>query len=111
MAPSAIDEQPFVLPPNKRPPERTYPPARIFPVQEVKFEKSIPVQEDGREKALAQPEGSAAIVIDTGRLGHLPSVDLRREAKASLRIIQCSGRMVIREHAPTQHTSDNGKVP
>jgi actin-related protein 5 len=67
MAPSAIDElPPFLLPPNKRPPERTYPPARIFSVQETKFDKAIPVQEDGRRKALAQPDGGAAIVIDAG---------------------------------------------
>ncbi|KAI8279719.1 Actin-like protein [Colletotrichum sp. SAR11_57] len=52
------------LPPLKGPPERTYPPAKIFPVKEAKFEKPIAVQHDGREKAAAHP--GAAIVIDNG---------------------------------------------
>jgi actin-related protein 5 len=62
MAPSAIDEAAAL----HAPPERTYPPAKIFPVKEVKFEKPIAVQVDGREKALAQPAGTTAIVIDNG---------------------------------------------
>ncbi|KEZ41117.1 Actin-like protein arp5 [Scedosporium apiospermum] len=66
MAPSAIEESSFILPDKKRPPERTYPPAKIFPVREARFEKPIPVQEDGRQKALAQPSGGAVIVIDNG---------------------------------------------
>ncbi len=71
MAPSAIEESSFILPDKKRPPERTYPPAKIFPVREARFEKPIPVQEDGRQKALAQPSGGAVIVIDNGE--HLQS--------------------------------------
>lgn len=63
MAPSATGE----LPPLPAPPERTYPTAKIFPVKEAKFEKPIPVQRDGREKALAQAAGGAAIVIDNGK--------------------------------------------
>ncbi|SPO05993.1 probable ARP5 - Actin-related protein [Cephalotrichum gorgonifer] len=66
MAPSATADSVFELPESKRPAERTYPPAKIFPVREARFEKPIPVQVDGREKALAQPPGSAAIVIDNG---------------------------------------------
>ncbi|KAI3551712.1 actin [Colletotrichum abscissum] len=62
MAPSATGE----LPPLPGPPERTYPPAKIFQVKEAKFEKPIPVQQDGREKALAQSSRGAAIVIDNG---------------------------------------------
>ncbi|KZL70252.1 chromatin remodeling complex subunit (actin) [Colletotrichum tofieldiae] len=62
MAPSATGE----IPPLPAPPERTYPPAKIFPVKEAKFEKPIPVQHDGREKATAQSSGGAAIVIDNG---------------------------------------------
>ncbi|KAI1277480.1 putative chromatin remodeling complex subunit [Xylaria sp. FL0933] len=63
MAPSAIDTP---MPPLPAREEKTYPPARIYPVKETKFEKHIAPQPDGREKALAQPEGSAAIVIDNG---------------------------------------------
>jgi hypothetical protein len=49
------------------PDTRTYPPAKIFPVKETKFEKFEKPQEDGRRRALEQP-GSAAIVIDNGEL-------------------------------------------
>ncbi|CAI4210583.1 unnamed protein product [Parascedosporium putredinis] len=66
MAPSAIDETTLVVPDNKRPPERIYPPAKIFPVREARFEDPIPIHEDGRQKALAQPTGGAVIVIDNG---------------------------------------------
>ncbi|KAM0524452.1 hypothetical protein ACHAPE_000546 [Trichoderma viride] len=60
MAPSAIDERMPLAPP-----EKTYPPAKIFPVKENKFEKFIEPESDGRQKALEQP-GNAAIVIDNG---------------------------------------------
>ncbi|KAL7899480.1 actin-like protein [Trichoderma sp. SZMC 28014] len=60
MAPSAIDER---MP--QAPPEKTYPPAKIFPVKETKFEKFIEPETDGRKKALEQP-GNAAVVIDNG---------------------------------------------
>ena len=66
MAPSAID--PPALPKRV---EKTYPPAKIFNVKENKFEKPITPQADGREKALAQPDGSAAIVIDNGKPGFI----------------------------------------
>lgn len=66
MAPSAIDETAFTLPESKRPPERTYPPAKIFPFREARFEKPTPIYKDGRAKALQQPPGGAAIVIDNG---------------------------------------------
>ncbi|KAL7789472.1 actin-like protein [Trichoderma ceciliae] len=60
MAPSAIDER------VPRPPqEKTYPPAKIFPVKETRLEKFIEPQTDGRKRALEQP-GNAAIVIDNG---------------------------------------------
>lgn len=62
MAPSAMD--PPALPQRV---EKTYSAAKIFDVKESKFEKHIPPQADGREKALAQPEGEAAIVIDNGK--------------------------------------------
>ncbi|KAL7628903.1 Nuclear actin-protein involved in chromatin remodeling [Parahypoxylon ruwenzoriense] len=61
MAPSAID--PPALPVRQ---EKTYPPARIYNVKETKFEKHVPPQPDGREQALARPDGSVAIVIDNG---------------------------------------------
>ncbi|KAI8635289.1 putative chromatin remodeling complex subunit [Xylariaceae sp. FL1651] len=63
MAPSAIDTP---MPPLPVREERTYPAARIFNVKETKFEKHVDPQPDGREKALAQPEGETAIVIDNG---------------------------------------------
>lgn len=66
MAPSATSDSAFTVPDSKRPAERIYPPAKIFPVREARFEKPIPVQPDGLEKARAQPPGSAAIVIDNG---------------------------------------------
>ncbi|RFU75221.1 actin arp5 [Trichoderma arundinaceum] len=60
MSPSAIDER---VP--QQPQEKTYPPAKIFPVKETKFEKFIEPQTDGRKRALEQ-HGNAAIVIDNG---------------------------------------------
>ncbi len=63
MAPSAVDTP---MPPLHVREEKTYPPARIFNVKETKFEKHAASQPDGREKALAKPEGSVAIVIDNG---------------------------------------------
>ncbi|CAM1511348.1 Fc.00g088610.m01.CDS01 [Cosmosporella sp. VM-42] len=59
MAPSAIDQPAIAAPKTK-----IYPPAKLFPVQETKFEKFIEPQSDGRKRALEQP--SAAIVIDNG---------------------------------------------
>lgn len=61
MAPSAID-----LPAIPAREEKTYPPPRIFSVKDTKFEKPVPAQPDGYEKALARPAGSVAIVIDNG---------------------------------------------
>lgn len=61
MAPSAIDDKPRAPAADK-----TYPPAKIFPVKETRFEKYIAPQEDGRKRALEQ-HGSAAIVIDNGK--------------------------------------------
>lgn len=73
MAPSAIDTP---MPPLPVREEKTYPPARIFNVKETKFEKHVAPQADGREKALAMAEGSAAIVIDNGSIA--PSKLFRR---------------------------------
>ncbi|ORY63199.1 putative chromatin remodeling complex subunit [Pseudomassariella vexata] len=67
MAPSAIDPPvSAAVPALPVPDEKTYPPARIYPMKEMRFEKHTPPQPDGREKALAQSSGSAAIVIDNG---------------------------------------------
>lgn len=63
MAPSATG---FSTPPLPIREEKTYPPARIFNVKETKFEKYVTPHSDGRDKAHAMPEGSAAIVIDNG---------------------------------------------
>ncbi|CAH0048874.1 unnamed protein product [Clonostachys solani] len=61
MAPSAIDQSAAAAPLNTK----TYPPAKIFPVKETRFEKYIEPETGGRNKALQQP-GSATIVIDNG---------------------------------------------
>jgi actin-related protein 5 len=61
MAPSAIDE-----PVNRREAWKSLPAPTLHPVKEAKFETYVPVQTDGHEKALAQPDGSVAIVIDNG---------------------------------------------
>ncbi|KKA29299.1 hypothetical protein TD95_005408 [Thielaviopsis punctulata] len=67
MAPSAVNSLlDGIMDPRKLPPVRTYPPAKIYPVREAKFEQVIPIQRDGREKALAMAADSAAIVIDNG---------------------------------------------
>ncbi|KAH8681468.1 putative chromatin remodeling complex subunit [Xylariales sp. PMI_506] len=66
MAPSAIDPPTQILGELPVRQEKIYPPARIFPVKETRFEKDTPAQPDGREKALARSQGSAAIVIDNG---------------------------------------------
>ncbi|KAI0019533.1 putative chromatin remodeling complex subunit [Xylariomycetidae sp. FL0641] len=63
MAPSAIDAP---MPPLPVRQEKEYPPAKIFSVTETRFEKHVAPQPDGREKALARPEGDVAIVIDNG---------------------------------------------
>lgn len=61
MAPSAIDE-----PKQTRPDDKTYPPAKLFPMKETRFEKFIEPQSDGYKKAFEQ-DGGAAIVIDNGK--------------------------------------------
>ncbi|EEY19067.1 conserved hypothetical protein [Verticillium alfalfae VaMs.102] len=63
MAPSATDDG---IPASKLPPPREYPPAKIFPMREARFDKPMAIQHDGREKALARPPGTCAIVIDNG---------------------------------------------
>lgn len=62
MAPTAIYDTVF----GKAGPAADLAPPKLYSVKEVKFEKPAPVQADGREKALQQPDGSAAIVIDNG---------------------------------------------
>lgn len=57
--------------PSQREAWKSLPPPTLYPVQEAKFEKYIPPQADGHEKALALPEGTAAIVIDNGTETHL----------------------------------------
>ncbi len=61
MAPSAIDEIP-----SQREAWKSLPEPTVYPVKEAKFDKYATPQIDGHEKALAQPEGAAAIVIDNG---------------------------------------------
>ncbi|KAH8889840.1 ARP5-like protein [Thozetella sp. PMI_491] len=61
MAPSAIDD-----PPSRREAWKSLPSPTIYPVQEAKFEKYVAPQIDGHEKAIARPQGNAAIVIDNG---------------------------------------------
>ncbi|KAK4217848.1 putative actin-related protein 5 [Rhypophila decipiens] len=61
MAPGAIDETV-----NTRDVWKTLPPPTVYTVKEARFEKYLPPQADGHERALAQPEGNAVIVIDNG---------------------------------------------
>lgn len=62
MAPSAMDE---VI--SQREAWKNLPSPTLYPVKEARFEKYLPPQLDGRERALAQPPGQVAIVIDNGR--------------------------------------------
>jgi actin-related protein 5 len=62
MAPSAVEETI-----SQRDAWKSLPPPTLHPVKEARFEKYLPPQLDGREKALAQPDGQAAIVIDNGK--------------------------------------------
>nr|6FHS_J Chain J, Arp5 [Thermochaetoides thermophila DSM 1495]8AV6_J Chain J, DASH complex subunit DAD4 [Thermochaetoides thermophila]8OO7_J Chain J, Actin-related protein 5 [Thermochaetoides thermophila]8OOC_J Chain J, DASH complex subunit DAD4 [Thermochaetoides thermophila]8OOF_J Chain J, Actin-related protein 5 [Thermochaetoides thermophila]8OOK_J Chain J, Actin-related protein 5 [Thermochaetoides thermophila]8OOP_J Chain J, Actin-related protein 5 [Thermochaetoides thermophila]8OOR_J Chain J, len=64
MAPSAVAEPPPI--PQRDEPWKRLPPPTVYPVKEARFEKYIPPQLDGRERALAQPPGQVAIVIDNG---------------------------------------------
>lgn len=68
MAPIATYDTIF----GKPGPAADLPPPTLYPVKETKFEKPTPVQADGREKALQQPEGSTAIVIDNGTFNLSP---------------------------------------
>ncbi|KAL2153184.1 hypothetical protein VTH82DRAFT_4339 [Thermothelomyces myriococcoides] len=62
MAPSATGDTVS----SRREAWKNLPPPTLYPVKEARFEKYLPPQIDGRERALAQPEGQAAIVIDNG---------------------------------------------
>ncbi|KAK3987849.1 putative actin-related protein 5, partial [Cladorrhinum sp. PSN332] len=61
MAPSAIEETI-----SRRDAWKNLPPPTIYPVKEARFEKYLPPQVDGHERAVALPKGQAAIVIDNG---------------------------------------------
>lgn len=74
MAPSAITDDDAVIA-SKMPPPTKYPPPKIFPMKEAKFEKTIPVQQDGRDRAAKHDD--AAIVIDNGQSA-LPVQESRR---------------------------------
>jgi len=50
---------------------KSLPPPTIHPVKEIKFDKYIPPQTDGRAAAEAQAGGRAAIVIDNGMEGRV----------------------------------------
>ncbi|KAG9255863.1 actin-related protein, ARP5 class [Emericellopsis atlantica] len=63
MAPSAVADPTASLD-VKMTDAKTYPPAQIYPVKEMRFEGPIEPQPDGRERALQQP--NATIVIDNG---------------------------------------------
>lgn len=62
MAPTATYEPTL----SKPGPAADLPPPTVYPVKEIKFEKPIPVQLDGRKKAQEQHDGEAAIIIDNG---------------------------------------------
>lgn len=65
MAPSATNDAIDAAIAAKMPPPREFAPAKIFPVKEARFEKAVPIQPDGREKARARND--AVIVIDNGQ--------------------------------------------
>lgn len=90
MAPSATDDAIIA---SKMPPAREYPPAKIFPMKEAKFEKSVEIQSDGREKALARDD--AVIVIDNGQLAsRIPYAPALTVADLC-RLLHGSRRMVL----------------
>lgn len=62
MAPSAIEDMAA-----RRDAWKTLPSPTLYPVKEAQFEKYMPPQTDGHERALAQPQGQAAIIIDNGK--------------------------------------------
>jgi hypothetical protein len=61
MAPSATEDSA-----SRREAWKNLPSPTLYPVKEAKFEKYLTPQVDGHERALAQPEGTVAIVIDNG---------------------------------------------
>ncbi|KAK1759400.1 actin-like protein arp5 [Echria macrotheca] len=61
MAPSATEEMG-----SRREVWKTLPEPTLYPVKEAKFEKFVPPQVDGHERALAQGGGNASIIIDNG---------------------------------------------
>jgi hypothetical protein len=126
MAPSAID-QPAAAPPNTK----TYPPAKIFPVKETRFEKFIEPENKGYKRALEQP-GSAALVIDNGIasryvcLLHVQPAYLlcqalpqfgpdgplnRSRASASLRLCPSIATVSLAKHSPSQATTATQTLP
>lgn len=80
MAPTATYDTVF----GKPGPATDLSPPTVYPVKELKFEKATPVQADGREKALQQPDDSAAIVIDNGS-SFLPSLPSKTASALSQR--------------------------
>lgn len=89
MAPSAVDEPAIVAP------AKTYPPAKIFPVKDTKFEDYIEPQTDGRRKALEQ--SGAAIVIDNGE--GPPGPSHHSTTNISTRFLRRPSRLVVRVQA------------
>lgn len=69
MSPMVLDEP---NPVSRRDAWKTLPEPIVHPVKEVKFEKFVAPQTNGRETAKAQPGGNAAIVIDYGELNPFP---------------------------------------
>jgi actin-related protein 5 len=65
MAPSATNDTIDAAIAAKMPPPREFAPAKIFPMKENRFEKPVPIQSDGREKARTRDD--AVIVIDNGQ--------------------------------------------
>jgi hypothetical protein len=96
MAPSAIDTP---MPPLPVREAKFYPPARIFNVKETKFEKYVAPQTDGREKALAMPEGEAAIVIDNGPATRSYHTMNEADLKTCTRFLRRPSWLVLRSEA------------
>jgi hypothetical protein len=93
MAPSAIDDMA-----GRREAWKNLPLPTLYPVKEARFEKYVPPQVDGHERALAQPDGQASIIIDNGKTtapAQPPGGNLADMVALSDRLLLGSGRLVL----------------
>ena len=108
MAPSAIDETV-----SRRDAWKGLPPPTLYPVKEAKFTEYLAPHLDGREQALGQPSGQAAIVIDNGRpcLAPHSSRNMLTRATAPCRLLGRPRGLVVRHGSATRHPAHHVQVP